>query len=295
MDPQITPDMEQAPQDVPVQMPAPKTKSNTPLIIILAILALAGLGFGVYGMFFMPPKTVEKVVEKTDENDAAVREVIDKITEIMSDEYNYLSFNKTYADSGYSPVIYKNDNLKVATNIEKRYSMQINGSVPANTNLNKTVVDFLQENKFEQYTYSKTVGNSGPEYLNKETGVICSLSGSAPENADITCSHTSWLSKEKIALINQLADAAGDDYPMIHASVADIVDSSKTPYQRLIAGSDFGVITFYRVSPDSEWKLFTDHTELAIECKQFDTDDLKKAFFGEPCEDDNGQESTVSL
>ena len=64
MEPENNINIEQSPQDAPVQMPAPKAKSNTPLIIILAVLALAGIGFGVYGMFFMPPKTVEKVVEK---------------------------------------------------------------------------------------------------------------------------------------------------------------------------------------------------------------------------------------
>lgn len=50
---------------------------------------------------------------------------------------------------------------------------------------------------------------------------------------------------------------------------------------------------FYK-TPDGKWHFFTG-TQAALACSDYNTDDLKKAYLGEPCFDANGKDSTVAL
>ena len=109
----MNPEQNQPPQEprspfaVPPAAPARK-KSVAPLIVILSIIALAGVGFGVYGLFFRgvsepePECTTECVKEESTIKLSEVRSLVDKFIvmdpvvagldtfkDAFADEYKY--------------------------------------------------------------------------------------------------------------------------------------------------------------------------------------------------------------
>ena len=75
----------------------------------------------------------------------------------------------------------------------------------------------------------------------------------------------------------------------------NIKDSQYTPYQtlRISVGGAAGL--FYRTSPEAKWQFFTG-TQAVLDCSDYNTEDLKKAYLGEPCYNYNTQtDSTVQL
>lgn len=125
------------------------------------------------------------------------------------------------------------------------------------------------------------------EYVNWETGVICTNIGSGMP-IYFGCGHISWLNKDEAELANELAAAyeAKEGYLMgvIDVSSDDIVDSKVKPYQRLAAQLYGAVGLFYRVSPEAKWQFFKG-TQSPLGCSDYDTEDLKKAYAGEVCYD----------
>lgn len=52
-----------APESSVAEPEKPKKKSGNALVLLAIFLALCGIGFGVYGMFFQEPKTITKTIE----------------------------------------------------------------------------------------------------------------------------------------------------------------------------------------------------------------------------------------
>ena len=105
-----------------------------------------------------------------------------------------------------------------------------------------------------------------------------------------------WL----VELVNELADAYKDSegkYPRYLGVYADddykITDSEVSPYQKLMARFENAAALFYRTSKTADWKYFTG-TQAALSCSDYNTKELKNAYSGEVCYDeDAGKNSTV--
>lgn len=138
---------------------------------------------------------------------------------------------------------------------------------------------------------------AGPAWYDEENDLLCTpVAASVP--FVVACGHTSWITTEKLAFINGLADAyyaAKGEYPAaLNASKADIVDSVFEPYQRLVASlPDAGAI-FYRPSETGKWVFFTSG-QAAPSCEEFAKDaGARRAFQGESCVNAAGKTMTVS-
>lgn len=117
--------------------------------------------------------------------------------------------------------------------------------------------------------------------------IICAV-GQSPY-AYIACSEKDWVSNETNELATQLSNAyyaKVNSYPLtIRVSNPTIKDSSVSPYQTLQVGTDNAAGLFYRVSPDAEWQYFTS-TQAELECSEYNTDDIRKAYAGDKCYDE---------
>ena len=159
----------------------------------------------------------------------------------------------------------------------------------------KAVVAKLEDLGFVEYDEIPLM--AGPAWYDEDNDLICTpVVASTPFT--VTCGHTSWITTEKLAFINSLADAyyaAKDEYPAaLNASKADIVDSVFEPYQRLVASlPDAGAI-FYRPSETGKWVFFTSG-QAAPSCEEFAKDaGARRAFQGESCVNASGKTMTIS-
>lgn len=76
-----------------------------------------------------------------------------------------------------------------------------------------------------------------------------------------------------------------EGYTTAQVGLGSVLDDQSMP------GGAAGL--FYK-TPDGKWHFFTG-TQAALACADYNTDDLKKAYLGEPCYDASGKDSTVAL
>ena len=251
--------------------------------------------------------TVVNTMTSSDENDAAVRAVIDKILasidSAVKSKYNknyYVPLEKHY-DSAL-PYI-KLDEAKVALLAQKSYGLYISAE---NLNIKyANDVEFVKtlnsasRTKLTELGFSKDGAIEGPYYLiggdhytNSQTGITCRVSADGSLPYGLSCSHKSWISSETIAMANKLAEAFKDkkgSYPFsIGASSYTITDSEVEPYQVLMTSIENGGGLWYRVNKDSDWVFFTSG-QAAFGCSEANTKDLRNAFAGESCFTDDMQ------
>lgn len=69
---------------------------------------------------------------------------------------------------------------------------------------------------------------------------------------------------------------------LFDSDMSKIEDSAYAPYQTTVAEFLGAVDLFYRKSPTSKWEYFTG-TQTTISCDQYNTEDLKKAYYGKEC------------
>ena len=134
-------------------------------------------------------------------------------------------------------------------------------------------------------------------WINTSKKMICTPISDNETSLSISCGHTSWLSAEKIALTNLLADAykkEEGEYPeYIDASPKEIEDSPFRPYQKIVATMPNFAGLFYRPSSDADWVYFRG-TQSVITCKDYYADTgAHHAFQGDVCLDYQNQMSTV--
>lgn len=312
--------------------PVPPTnanrKSKGPVIgmIACAILAVAGISFGVYSLIQANEKSKElanlkvqienqdgsvaaleadEVVVSDDEktitisdpmkNDTNVRKIVDIMQEVATETSGVGNIKSYDVDF---PLV-KNQNAKTLLRLEKSYGLyafkeldDMDKSLEIAEAINKK----LKENGFVE-----NGDVSGPSYvvgdsnlINHDSGIVCNINSGLPFIAG--CGHTSWISNDTISLANKLADAffaVENTYPFsINFDHYAIKDSPISPYQILInvAVSNAKGL-FYRTGPDADWQYFTT-TQGVLNCSDFNTQDLKNAFAGETCYD-GSQNSTV--
>ena len=127
--------------------------------------------------------------------------------------------------------------------------------------------------------------------------IICTPLRNNYTSLSLSCSHTSWISSEKVALLNSLATAylkKESELPLfINATTDKIKNSPYEPYQKLIATLPDSVGLFYRSGKDAEWVFFLD-TQGVVPCsKYYANAGAKHAFQGDTCLDANGELSKV--
>ena len=83
--------------------PAKKSKGLLAATIIFASLAIAGIGFGVYGMFFQPKPTCETNCASNTDNQSADNQsetapTIAEVSELLKEKYGFDAIENTFSD-----------------------------------------------------------------------------------------------------------------------------------------------------------------------------------------------------
>lgn len=313
--------VENTPPVVEVVKPVEKKHEGFPKIVavVLFIIILAMAGFMVWHFLTTnhevkeceAPKdegTQQPIVSPSEEweNDKRVRDVVAALREKAQSDLTRntgaggvvtMAIENVYDQQS---LTVKPQGVNVAINLERSY-----GFVVAEVS-DKELYDFVMSGKLGvdlsevlvQRGFAKGDEVMGiAVYENSNTGVLCTVGSGLPFN--VVCGHESWYDKDKVAFWNELAEAYKEkigSYPYyIDANEEDIEDSEYAPYQRLQA-SEFGAASlFYRTEPDAKWQYFTG-TQAILNCSQYDTEDLKKAYLGEPCYDESkGANGKVEL
>ncbi len=151
---------------------------------------------------------------------------------------------------------------------------------------------------FVQYTNVMQDISGAYGWINTTQKILCTPVSNNITSMSLSCGYTSWISTEKVALANALAEAYKSkegEYPsVISADPKDIKDSPYRPYQRITASIQNFASLFYRASKDSAWTYFM-RTQDAISCKEFENDQgARHAFQGEACVDATGELTKVT-
>ena len=311
-----------APVDV---APAVKKKgSKAPVLVatLFGVLAVAGIGFGVYSFLDSNKKgseisdlkaeiaslkasqkgtvedkkpTVEPDADIFEEKDEDVRSVVAELKKLAKKTTGVAAKDSTeYAFPTYF------DGLKTATTLEKNYGFEYGTSdieLDMAGTLSNALVEKLEDEGFVEFEKAQTYP-AGPSYINEDTGITCYVGGGLPFG--VACGYYKWVSDETVELVNELADAYKESegkYPRYLGVHADddykITDSEVSPYQKLMARFENAAALFYRTSKTANWKYFTG-TQAVLSCSDYNTKELKNAYSGEVCYDeDAGKNSTV--
>lgn len=295
----------------------------------LGILAIAGIAFGVYGMVSRKQRISDleaQIANCATNTDKVTTVTCPDGTEVsttatnMATEYKEVTatlesltsnIEKMHAYVEYSDnLAYKasgaNTFVPIKFSIKKETSSYDDNSEAAKDLA--TLKANLTNAGFSSIGIIPFRGSAGPQidgYLNSETNTICGVISDSHYYDDVAhdyiileCAKTNWtwLTKEDETLIKAFETAYYNktgSYPYIMTSWNNQIKNSEyKPYQNVWVGIGGGAGLFYRTSPDAEWQFFTG-TQGLLECGDFNTDDLKKAYLGEQCWD-NGQ-STVQL
>lgn len=226
-----------------------------------------------------------------------VCKTISAVAEYLADRYSPTEGQIVldYNYSNYGP-IYKLDYLTVAT-----------GSIPGHKayrlsskyrNQETPVRDYLLTNGFEETTIMlQDPFNEGAKnslFINPSTGVICS------GETVVECANMAWYPAEgsdTALLLNDLANvlASQPDITVTASdilSIGDIKDSEISPYQTVTGSFNNGGVSFYRVSPNSEW-LFGYIAQSILSCEYYNNVDMRNAYASEQCQPDGSATITT--
>ena len=299
-----------------------RQKSKAPILAatLCGVLAVAGIGFGVYAFLDSNKKgseiadlkaeiaslkvstkdsTDDKTADKTTDEpaDEPEEDIFDvKDTEVSSYVAELKKLAKDTVDvmgddsTEHSFATYF-DGLKAATSIEKNYGFTYEPSdidLDQAGLLSNALINKLTNDGFVSFDDAR-IYPAGPSYINEDTGIACYVSGGLPFG--LSCGYYKWVSDETVELVNELADAykaSEGKYPHylgVYASEGfRITDSEISPYQTLTARFENAAALFYRVSPNDEWKYFIG-TQAVLNCSDYNTEELKNAFAGDVCYD----------
>lgn len=307
------------------------------VIAVLAVMMLAGVGFGAYEAIMNAQVkeelarraesteteekaeivdeagetitiTTESEGEKEGQVKALLAELADKIPEWFDIKNSYgtklpPSVTKVYDTTIGFPLVYRPEGMKISVPLERYYGLSVgpNSWDTGGTELDREFIDviltdlpekiegWLKERGFQRY------GEHEGIFMNND-GIICSVATSYPGPA-ISCSRVTWFDAKKAEFSNRVALESG--FPEGRALSLDpdnlsIKDSKNAPYQTMTGGIIGAVGLWYRVSPDAPWQWFRG-TQMVLGCDEYDTDDLKKAYEGEVCINEAGEQSEVRL
>lgn len=168
----------------------------------------------------------------------------------------------------------------------------------------------FKKSGFESIGTLPFLGSAGPKidgYLNASRNIVCGVFedsewvyGNAQDYVYyLECAKTdwAWLTEDEKELVGELETAYHNktgEYPItLYNYDNEIKDSQYAPYQTLRTEVGGGYGLFYRVGPEEEWQYFAGGQSY-LECSEYNTEELKKAYAGEVCYN-GSQESIVQL
>ena len=317
-----------------IKMPEPEMpevkKSKAPLIgmILLGALAVAGVTFGIISLINANNKSAEieelnakvnllqqetgtQITEKDGTTITVVEPAANQsgvfgtkdletrtiLAELKATLDAVASSPSEYAEGFTTLTIF--EPLKTATDLDKAYGFKYADiNVDEARTLNEKSIEKLVSLGFVKNEKSPLPDYLGgdDDYINPDSNILCSTDRGVPFN--VVCGYYKWVNDDVVTLVNQLAEAYKNkegNYPGVITLRGDdsIKNSSVSPYQTMNVALVGGGGWFYRVSPDSEWLFFTGGNAPAT-CDEYNTQDLKNAFAGTPCDDlDTKSMSTV--
>lgn len=298
-------------------------------VVILAVVAILGvtLGIAMTILWLQERERVStvKIEEKTEvvervgdtitittessgEHEREIKELLADLAEKIPEWVNIrtnmgvkMPPRVTFVyDAATYPLLYQPEDLKISVILNRTYGLMLDSNSYTDsasvrqqfTDAFVSVVpgkiqDYLMDKGFSQY------GGYDDEFI--KDGMVCQVGFSWPDAA-IQCAYKDWYDAKIAAFSNEVAIGAGypeGEYLGLDPDDLNIEDSRYEPYQRMTGGVLGAAGLWYRVSPDAEWQWFMG-TQVALECSDYDTDDLKRAFLGEYCTE-NGENSEVKL
>ncbi len=287
------------------------------LIGFLVFLTLLGVGFGVTGMVLwwqekeevgklrgQEPEVIEKTevirengetitieTESEGENDKRIKELLTDLSSQVTEwtRIGYMDVLTVYdiTDGFDGFLIYQPEGLYISVPLTKSYGLL----VKSGEDLSSKVSNWLQGRGFVPY---KPDDGHLYDYINYDTGILCGVGSQLILN----CGHITWYDAEQAKFSNQIALESG--YPeggFLNFQTKDlnIKDSQYAPYQTMQNAVLNFMGLWYRVSPDAPWTWFTGAQSI-VDCNEYNTDDLKKAYLGESCwNTDTQSEDVVKL
>ncbi len=304
-------------QDIVINSDAEKPKNKNKLIIICAtIIGVLIISIVIILVVLNLNKkeaedtTTPETSETTGKKDNTTK-VVDPDTAVrnlVSDLYNVASnfLNRSNSPAAVEQVydsffpVFKLDTSNVPIAIQKSYGIKtsVDIDLTLSYNLEQEIRKTLINDGFKSYDYYPGFQDTVEEFYNSKTDIVCvSSMNSVPY--DISCSSTSWISADTVALASSLADAykkVEGEYPsMISVNKNDIENSPFEPYQKLTVSMVGFVALFYRSSPTADWVYFTG-TQATLPCSTFEKDTgARRAFQGETCYDERtGEDRKVT-
>lgn len=300
-----------------IQQPQPinaPQKKNKGLILTTVFFALISLGLGGFLIYHFVtvshdnnspcgegakcnvPSDKDAGDDSAADYDVKIKEVVEEVwaTDTLSNSY-YVEKIRTYNQT--FPLL-KIEGTSTVIQAEKSYGVYFEISNPSTgidvygvrTEISNKVGDKLQSIGFSKSTdYDNTpsyIINGTPYYKDDISCLVAD--GPMFEQLFVGCGYNSWVSSENTDLAKALLNAyhtKTNDYPTtIYVKDTEIKNSSVSPYQTISVGTSNAAGLFYRVSPDAEWQYFTS-TQAELECSEYNTEDLKKAYAGDKCWD----------
>lgn len=289
-------------------------------IILGAVVLLATAAVLYYFLVFAKPTTTSD--ESTNNQGSSIEKDSLNAAEVISLAKSKLTDAKVDKDNQEPPYIFEPEHKPSGYDFYTFASRSNGASKYVYTNGTATKVDtnlaalrqLLLDNQFkvtDAETYDYTVGGSEPAtesgMVYESSAVVCLLNR-VPMNENVA--DTVWLScadKADYAQVAKDADpyyqalkTAGDNTDKVRLSVPTVKDSKTTGYKIAEGsissyGAQSGAAVLYYQTPDSKWHYFRAGQDTPP-CSDYNNDDLKKAFVGEPCYDDaNDELSTVKL
>lgn len=299
---------------------AQKEKSNAGLILAVVFLALCTLVLGglyAYEKFIAKDdqaaiadtadQQTECAAKEEDEIDGVAKEEILgvatadtdlKVRSLVDDLYEAVTgkewhvLQRIYGDSG--PLL-KIDDDGNFSNASKYYGVSGSGRGVTNADgdisFNKVFGEVFDKHDMKKVEDRPALVGDVSAYYENADGLFCSYNlyvavGGDLDNSgvDVRCASKDWVSEEDKELMADLAKAyaksESKQIKYISASAKDIKKNGE--YQNITVDVNDAVALFYRTSEESEWKYF-DITQQAINCDDYNTDELKAAFKGEKC------------
>lgn len=273
----------------------PKKGGKGPLIglVVFLLLACAGLGGFLIYHFVTTDHTVankdcSSCQNGSGNNDSSdswdisnVKAEVDKIVAMESG-------GLTMRDAYFPLVAINNGNSYTPAEMSygAMFDLYTSDLIKNSETLEKLKSDLLSLGFSELAEFKDVADYNGGAGTYKKGDMVCTV-GTLP-HAYVACSEKNWIIDETKELATQLSNAyyaKTNRYPfVIHVKDSVIKDSGVTPYQRLTVGVTNAAGLFYRVSPDAEWQYFTS-TQDEVECSEYNTDDIRKAFAGDKCYD----------
>lgn len=291
-----------------------KKKVNKPAIFFgIVALMLAGVSV-FFGIEYFKPKNNETnhetdVTNNTGNNNdnkptnvGSMADQYKEVYDVVSSITSGIKTERDYIETGVG-LPYKPEGLN--TYIPMRFDLY---KKIMNSNSNEKNVEMIESKLvdagFQSAGILPFLGSAGPRiagYLNSDN-IVCGVFGDNDYGKDVVileCAKTDWhwLTEDEKKLVGELETAYRDktgEYPTVLYNFDNkIKDSQYAPYQTLNVQIGGGYALFYRTSSEEKWQYFAGG-QSDLDCSDYNTEDLKKAFAGDACYNGN-QQSTVQL